>query len=399
MRSLILIVFIQLFVISMAQCQIASDESRSKNIYISLPPHNSKSIMPNVAVSPTTTSVTKTKKKKHHHHKHKHHHHKKDKHDTSASLTTKQVTSYTVIATTSPYVDQITLSTSQSSSTQASAKASISMTMNSMQAISTDKSYDLSRAKTKQASSTTDNDYYFIRATSISANIIASSKTITSSFSKPTSRLLVPPHDHPMRDKRPLSSSSVSPSASIIQPIPEKLPSSSNRVSPPTPSSNINNINNNNSSSGNEDSAYLHKAQIQSSNRDLGLGLGLGFGGFSILALTALLIQNYKKRQRNHSSLRTSNQIDNNGVFFTEKPSMLRRKSASGNSKQYSLISTKWRPHSFLSVVANVVASKFPKRGSNSGSTQFGESGTVDYDPLAYPQPLYSPVKATYQDM
>ncbi|CAO0800274.1 unnamed protein product [Mucor circinelloides] len=312
------------------------------------------------------------------------------KNNTSASPTTKQATSYTVITTASSYVDQITVSTSQSSSTHASAKTSITTTANSMQAISTDKSYDLSRTKTKQASSTTDSDYYFIRETSISVNIIASSKIITSSFSKPTSRLLAPPRDHPMRDKRPLSSFSVSPSASIIQPIPAKLPSSSSRVSPPTPSNN---------SSDNENSAYLHKAQMQSSNRDLGLGLGLGFGGFSILALTALLIQNYKKRQRNHSSLRTSSQIDNNGVFFTEKPSMLRRKSASRNSKQHSLISTKWRPHSFLSVVANVVVSKFPKRGSNSGFTQFGESGTVDYDPLTYPQPLYSPVKATYQDM
>ncbi|CAO3610360.1 unnamed protein product [Mucor fragilis] len=210
---------------------------------------------------------------------------------------------------------------------------------------------------------------------------------------------MTPPRDRPMRNKQPLSSSimisaSTSPSISIIQPISAKAITNI-RTRIPTPMATPTNRENDDSSS-----VYHHKVHINFSNRDLGLGLGLGFGGFSILALAALLIQNYKKRQRNHSSLRISNHIDNNGVFFTETPSIFKRKSASRQSKQSSLVNTKWRPQSFLGVVAGVIAARFSNQSpSNSSFAHFDESGTVDYDSLTYPQPLYSPVKATYQDM
>lgn len=358
--------------------------------------------MSNIVVSQTTVSPTpsfaiKTRKKKHHHHKQHKHHHRKHRHDTSEPLVKEQATtSYTATATTLPDVSQITVSISRTTTIEASPIA----TPDSKSTFSKESSYKISATESHQIASTTDSDNYFIEETPTSAlsmTTITPSNTIALSLYRPTSRLLTPPRDHPMRDKRPLSSSlmisaSVLPSPSIIQPIPAKaITSSSTRVPAPT-------ITGSNGNNGN--ATYHHKAQIHSSNRDLGLGLGLGFGGFSILALTALVIQNHKKRQRNQNALGTGNHIDNNGVFFTEKPSMFKRKSATTRqSKQNSFISTKWRPQSFLGVVANVIAAKLSKRGSSNSFAQFGESGTVDYDPLTYPQPLYSPVKATYQDM
>ncbi|GAN11352.1 hypothetical protein MAM1_0557c10911 [Mucor ambiguus] len=152
------------------------------------------------------------------------------------------------------------------------------------------------------------------------------------------------------------SSSSVSTEASYdFSPIPTQTITSSSTEKRTTTTTYTNGNN------GNSSSAYRHKAQIRFSNRGLGLGLGLGLGGFSILALTALLIQNYKKRQGNHSPIGAGNHIDNNGVFFTEKPFMFKRKTASSHSKQKSFISTKWRPQSLLDVVANVIAAQFLK--------------------------------------
>lgn len=247
---------------------------------------------------------------------------------------------------------------------------------------------------------TTDNRYYFIKETPTSAystSLVSRTSLYSISIATATtkSRLLSSPRDNPVKNKRPLNSSFIissssllaSPSPSIIQPIPAVIITASGSTSTPS--------NNNN---GNDDnSAYRHRAQIHLSIHDLGLGLGLGFGGFSILALGALLIQNYKKRQRNRNPLRSSNQIDNNGVFFTEKPSMFKRGNAR-NSNQSSFISTKWRPQSFLGVVANVVGSKFPNQNSSNSFSHIGELGTVDYDLLTFPKPLYSPVKASYHD-
>ncbi|KAL9549950.1 hypothetical protein MBANPS3_004965 [Mucor bainieri] len=389
----------------MVHCQVALDEHPLKYTDISLLPHHSKTIMPNVAVSQTAvsptaaTSNTKTKKHHHQHHHHHHHHHKHRYHHKKHSINKselrvpKQVTttSYASAATILAGVSQITISASRTTA------------VDSASTVTTEAPYESSATGSNQIFRTVDSGSYFVKETPVSTLFtrvtIATSNVITPSFPRPTSRMLSPPRDHPMRDTHPLSSSLVipsfvSPSPSIIQPIPAKAITDDGTVSP-TPTTTHTNENNDNNNG-----AYHHKAQIHSSNRDLGLGLGLGFGGFSILALLALLIQNYKKRQRNHSSIRASNHIDNNGVFFTEKPSMFKRKSANGHSRQNSFtVTTRWRPQSFLDVVANVIATRFSKRGSNNSLAHFGESGSVDYDPLTYPQPLYSPVKATYQDM
>ncbi|KAK4510152.1 uncharacterized protein ATC70_006324 [Mucor velutinosus] len=310
----------------------------------------------------------------------------------------QEATSYTTTATTLVDGSQIFVSTSRTMP-QTSVKATATTTIDSSSTSSTETSYELLATESNQIPSTTDNNFIRETPTSVlSMNAIVSTKTIASFFSRPTSRLLAPPKDRPLRDKSPISSSlipsaSTTPSPSTIQPIPAKVTTNSSTKVPASTTTHTNETNDD------DNSAYYHKAQIHSSIRDLGLGLGLGFGGFSILVLAALLIQNYQKRQRNQSSFRTSNHIDDNGVFFTEKPSIFKRKSASRNSKQASYISTKWRSHSFLGVVANAIAATFSKRGSSNSFSQFGESRVVDYDPLTYPQPLYSPVKATYQDM
>ncbi|KAI7882123.1 uncharacterized protein EV154DRAFT_523147 [Mucor mucedo] len=86
----------------------------------------------------------------------------------------------------------------------------------------------------------------------------------------------------------------------------------------------------------------------------LAIGLGVGFGCLAILGLVVLFLQNYKKKQRisHHSPTdATSN------FFSAEKPSSL----TSSND-----ISTRWRPNSFLGVVASVVARLPASRSSGS---------------------------------
>ncbi|KAG2202950.1 hypothetical protein INT47_008982 [Mucor saturninus] len=86
----------------------------------------------------------------------------------------------------------------------------------------------------------------------------------------------------------------------------------------------------------------------------LAIGLGVGFGCLAILGLAVLFLQNYKKKQRisHHSPTdATSN------FFFAEKPRSL----TSSND-----ISTRWRPNSFLGVVASVVARLPASRSSGS---------------------------------
>ncbi|KAG2202693.1 hypothetical protein INT46_000752 [Mucor plumbeus] len=252
---------------------------------------------------------------------------------------------------------------------------------------------------------TTEDSYYLIKETPTPIYFTSLvSKTALPSISAATatikSRLLSPPRDNPIKNKRPHSFSFITFSSSLLEPpspsltqyIPTVITTAGGSTS--IPSNNNKNGNNNDSD---DNSAYHHRTQIRSSFHDLGLGLGFGIGGFSILVLGVLWIQNYKNRQRSHNHLRSSNQIDKNGVFFAEKPSIFKSGNAR-NSNQDPFVSTKWRPQSFLGVVANVVTSKFPHQGSRSSFTHIGESGTVDYDLLTLPKPLYSHVKASYHD-
>lgn len=362
--------------------------------------------MSNANVSQTTTttllpkSVTKKKYHKHHkHHKHHHHHHHKQSKNKDKTSIDKDIAANT----TQSNIGGATATTDAAKISQNN-EISSAKSIQISQTPSTTTPTIINSLSSHISPTTTDDRYYFIEETptsTYSTSLLSRTSLFSISIATVTtkSRLLSPPRDNPVKNKRPLSSSFIissssllaSPSPSIIQPIPAVIITASGSTS--TPSNNNNNNNN-----GNDDnSAYRHRAQIHLSIHDLGLGLGLGFGGFSILALGALLIQNYKKRQRNRNPLRSSNQIDNNGVFFTEKPSMFKKGNAR-NSNQNSFIYTKWRPQSFLGVVANVVASKFPNQSSSNSFPHIGESGTVDYDLLTFPKPLYSPVKASYHD-
>ncbi|KAI8388830.1 uncharacterized protein BYT42DRAFT_603257 [Radiomyces spectabilis] len=101
------------------------------------------------------------------------------------------------------------------------------------------------------------------------------------------------------------------------------------------------------------------------SNRNLGIGLGVGIGCVAVIGLAGLLVHNRRRQQRAASSL------DEN-------------------------VNTRWRPQSFLGVVASVVA-KLPRtpsqrsQGSASSATHFrAATGTAigsGYGAVEHPSP------------
>lgn len=93
----------------------------------------------------------------------------------------------------------------------------------------------------------------------------------------------------------------------------------------------------------------------------LAIGLGVGFGCLAIIGLVILFLQNYKKKQRiSHHSPN-----DTVGKKLTEN---LRSLPSSND------INTRWRPNSFLGVVASVVARLPASRSSGSVVGMVGDT-------------------------
>lgn len=134
-----------------------------------------------------------------------------------------------------------------------------------------------------------------------------------------------------------------------------------------TPSANFN------AEISNDDGATTEGYKAVPGAHKLALGLCIGFGCLAIIGLVTLFIQNYKKRQRiNHHS------PTDIGNFFSEKP----RLSPSLNN-----VSTKWRPNSFLGVVASVVA-RLPSSRSSGSVVNMGNDALWKNSVPLNPSPL-----------
>ncbi|KAI7870667.1 hypothetical protein BDF14DRAFT_1741162 [Spinellus fusiger] len=96
-----------------------------------------------------------------------------------------------------------------------------------------------------------------------------------------------------------------------------------------------------------EESSQLISVNGSRSNKILGLGLGLGIGGIAAIGLAGLLVHNHRKK---------ANGADE-GVIDSNSPEMNVR--------------TRWRPQSFMGVVASAVA-RLPRSPSTRSNTSRG---------------------------